>query len=118
MMEKLMLNLPFVATIAILLIGLLVVLVKRSIVKVLMGVCLMESAANLFLVAIGYRQDGVAPIFTNAPSTHMVMPTVQALTLTSIVIGVATSAMMLSFAIIIYRKYGTADVQKIRKLHG
>ena len=118
MTSHLVLNLPFVVVIVIFLVGLLTLLIKRSIVKVLMGVCLMESAANLFLVATGYRQDGVAPIFTNVPSTHMVMPTVQALTLTSIVIGVATSAMMLSFAIIIYRKYGTADVQKIRKLHG
>jgi multicomponent Na+:H+ antiporter subunit C len=49
---------------------------------------------------------------------HMVLPTVQALTLTSIVIGVATSAMMLSFAMVIYKKYGTVDSQKVRKLNG
>ncbi|MFH0878868.1 MAG: cation:proton antiporter subunit C [Lentisphaerota bacterium] len=118
MIHLLILNMPFVAVLVILLTGLAAVVIKRSVIKVLMGVSLMESATNLFLVAIGYRHDGVAPIFTNAPSTHMVMPTVQALTLTSIVIGVATSAMMLSFVIILYRKYGTADIQKIRKLHG
>ena len=48
----------------------------------------------------------------------MVLPTVQALTLTSIVIGVATSAMMLSFAMVIYKKYGTTDIQNIKKLKG
>ena len=48
----------------------------------------------------------------------MVLPTVQALTLTSIVIGVATSAMMLSFAMVLYKKYGTVDSRNIRKLKG
>jgi multicomponent Na+:H+ antiporter subunit C len=43
---------------------------------------------------------------------------VQALTLTSIVIGVATSAMMLSFAMVLYRKYGTVNTLEIKKLKG
>ena len=91
---------------------------KRNLVKILMGLSLMESAVNLFLVATGYRHHGVAPIFTNVPDGQMVLPTVQALTLTSIVIGVATSAMMLSFAMVLYKKYGTVDSRNIRKLKG
>jgi glucosamine 6-phosphate synthetase-like amidotransferase/phosphosugar isomerase protein len=51
-------------------------------------------------VSLGYREGGVAPIFTLAPSELMVLPTPQALTLTSIVIGVATSALVLSFAMV------------------
>lgn len=111
-------NFPMVAVVAIVLLGLGALLFKRNLIKMLMGVSLLESAANLFLVATGYRHDGVAPIFTNTPSTHMVLPTVQALTLTSIVIGVATSAMMLSMVMIIYRKYKTSDVSRVRKLKG
>jgi multicomponent Na+:H+ antiporter subunit C len=48
----------------------------------------------------------------------MVLPTPQALTLTSIVIGVATSALVLSFAMVLYKKYGTVDIDKIRRLQG
>ncbi len=118
MISRILLNFPLVSVVVIALLGLSAMMFKRNMIKILMGLSLLESAVNLFLVAIGYRQDGVAPIFTNVPSTHMVMPTVQALTLTSIVIGVATSAMMLSFAMVIYKKYGTVDVRKINKLKG
>jgi multicomponent Na+:H+ antiporter subunit C len=46
----------------------------------------------------------------------MSLPVPQALTLTSIVIGVAVLALMLSFVIHIYRHYKTLDVQKVRRL--
>lgn len=118
MMTRLLLAFPFFTVVILLLIGLSALLFKRNLIKMLMGLSLMESAVNLFLVAVGYRQDGIAPIFTHAPAGRMVMPTVQALTLTAIVIGVATSAMLLSFAMRLHRKYGTVDIQQIRKLRG
>ena len=118
MIAKILLALPFFTVVVLLLLGLSGMLFKKNLVKVLMGLSLMESAVNLFLVATGYRQGGAAPIFTNVPDAHMVLPTVQALTLTSIVIGVATSAMMLSFAMVLYKKYGTVDSRNIRKLKG
>ena len=118
MISTLVLALPFFTVVVLLVLGLAAMLFKKNLVKVLMGLSLMESAVNLFLVATGYRQGGVAPIFTNVPDAHMVLPTVQALTLTSIVIGVATSAMMLSFAMVLYKKYGTVDTRNIRKLKG
>ena len=118
MTNRLLLDLPFFTVVVLVLVGLAAMLFKRNLIKVLMGLSVMESAVNLFLVATGYRQDGAAPIFTNVPSLHMVLPTVQALTLTSIVIGVATSAMMLSFAMVIYKKYGTVDSFQIKKLKG
>ena len=115
---RLLLALPYFTVVVLIVLGLAVMLSKRNVVKILMGLSLMESAVNLFLVATGYRQGGVAPIFTNVPDPHMVLPTVQALTLTSIVIGVATSAMMLSFAMVIYKKYGTVDADQVKKLKG
>ena len=118
MIAKLLLALPYFTVVALIVLGLAVMLSKRNVVKILMGLSLMESAVNLFLVATGYRHDGVAPIYTNVPVGPMVLPTVQALTLTSIVIGVATSAMMLSFAMVLYKKYGTVDSRNIRKLKG
>ena len=116
MMARLLLALPFLTVILLVVLGLGAMIFKRNLIKILLGLSIMESAVNLFLVAIGYRQDGVAPIFTNVPSPHMVLPTVQALTLTAIVIGLATTAMMLSFVIILYRHTGTLDVNKARKL--
>lgn len=112
-------HLPYLTVAALLVVGLSGVLFKKNLIKILMAVSLMESAVNLFLVATGYRNGGIAPIYTNAPEhTVMALPTVQALTLTSIVIGVATSALMLSFAMNLYKNYGTVNVTKIRKLKG
>jgi multicomponent Na+:H+ antiporter subunit C len=111
-------NLPFITVVVLTFIGLVTVLLKKNIIKVLLGINILESAVNLFIVALGYRVGGVAPIFTLAPSELMVLPTPQALVLTSIVIGVATSALVLSFAMVLQKKYGTVDIDKIRRLHG
>jgi multicomponent Na+:H+ antiporter subunit C len=111
-------NLPFITVVLLTFIGIVTVLLKRNLLKILLGINILESAVNLFLVSLGYREGGVAPIFTLAPSELMVLPTPQALTLTSIVIGVATSALVLSFAMVLHKKYGTVDINEIRRLQG
>ena len=109
-------NLPFITVMVIISIGVYAMFYKRNLIKIVIGLDLIESGVNLFLVSLGYRNGGIAPIYTNAPSTNMVLPTPQALTLTSIVIGVATTAMLLSFCMVIYKNYGTLDSRKVRRL--
>jgi multicomponent Na+:H+ antiporter subunit C len=111
-------NLPFIAAGIIIVLGIIAMLTRRNLIKMIMGLSLVEAGVNLLLVATGYRAGGIAPIFTNAPSDLMVMPTVQAMTLTNIVIGIATTALLLSFVIVIYRTYGTANATEMRKLRG
>ena len=118
-----MYNLPFIAVVIIILIGLYAVLFKRNLIKMVIGISIIESGVNLFLITLGYREGGVAPIYTSAPAdaiantpTSMVLPVPQALTLTSIVIGVAVLALMLSLVMHIYRHYGSLDVRKMRRL--
>jgi multicomponent Na+:H+ antiporter subunit C len=48
----------------------------------------------------------------------MVLPLPQALTLTSIVIGLATTALMLSIIMRIHRLTGSLDVRDLRRLRG
>ena len=111
-------NFPFITVAIVVIFGIYTILVKKDLIKIVMGLSIVEAGVNLFLIAMGYRWESVAPIFTNAPQLQMVMPTVQALTLTSIVIGVATEALMLSFIMTIWRYYKTADVRKVNKLQG
>ncbi len=110
--------LPYLAIVILTLFGLTMILTQKNLVKIIMGVALFEAAVNLFLVTLGYRNGGIAPIFTNAPDSPMVLPTVQALTLTSIVIGLATTAVLLSFAMVLYKRYGTVDIDAIKELRG
>lgn len=109
-------NIPYIAVVALVLIGLYALLFKRNLIKMVIGITLIESGVNLFLITLGYREQSIAPIYTSSPGGMMSLPVPQALTLTSIVIGVAVLALMLSLVIHIYRHYGTLDVRKIRRL--
>lgn len=109
-------NIPFIAVMALIGIGLYAILFRRNLIKIVIGISILESGVNLFLITLGYRKGGFAPIYTQAPSVKMVLPVPQALTLTSIVIGVAVLALMLSLVIHIYRHYGTLDSRKVRRL--
>jgi len=106
-------NIPFIAVAALILIGLYAVIFKRNLIKMVIGIVLIESGLNLFLITLGYREGSISPIHTSSPGGIMALPVPQALTLTSIVIGVAVLALMLSLVIHIYRHYGTLDVRKI-----
>lgn len=112
---------PFIAVACLIFIGLYAAMFRRNLIKIVIGISIIESGVNLFLITLGYREGGVAPIFTSLPPgttypEQMVLPVVQALTLTSIVIGVAVLALMLSLVMHIYRKYDSLDVSKIRRL--
>ncbi len=107
---------PLVAIALLIGISFTILLTKRNMIKMVIALGILEGAVNLFLVTLGYREGGVAPIFVNAPDTAMVLPTVQALTLTNIVIGVATTAMLLAIIIVIWKKYGTVNASKMKRL--
>jgi multicomponent Na+:H+ antiporter subunit C len=99
-------------------IGLYIVLVKRNLIKVIMGLSLIDTGVNLFLITIGYIKKGTAPIFShpNLSPERMVDPIPQALVLTAIVIGVSVLALALSLSIVLYRHYGTLNLRKIREM--
>ncbi|MDH4202623.1 MAG: sodium:proton antiporter [Phycisphaerae bacterium] len=109
-------------------IGLYCVLVKKNMVKIVLGIVIMEYAVNLFLIMLGYRLGGIAPIvgqndyasgavdasFTQAS----VDPLPQAMVLTAIVISLGSLALMISICIRTYERYGTFDITQIRRLKG
>lgn len=100
-------------------IGLYCILRKRNLIKIIIGLGIVEYAVNLFFILVGYRMHGRAPILSKSQEVlNMVDPLVQALVLTAIVIGLASTALIVSIAIRIYEKYGTFDITKIRKLRG
>ncbi len=109
----------YILCLALFCIGLYAVLRKRNIIKIVVGLGIIEYAVNLFFVLLGYRTHGRAPILAKDQAIlNMVDPIPQALVLTSIVIGLAVTALIVSIAIRIYEKYGTFDITKIRRLRG
>ena len=111
-------------------IGLYCAVVKKNMVKIVIGILIMEYAVNLFLVMLGFRFGGVAPILdksyveagsqriTDAFLAASVDPLPQALVLTAIVISLGSLALMISICIRTYEKYGTFDITQIRRLKG
>ena len=104
-------------------VGLYGVMVKRNLIKIIISLIIMESAVNLFLVMIGYRREGIAPILTKTMEAETfvgaaVDPVPQALVLTAIVIGLGVTAMTIAIAMRLYERYGTYDIKEMRKLKG
>jgi len=109
----------YLSCIVLLLIGIYCIAVKKNLIKIIIGIGITEYAVNLFLVVIGYRTGGTAPIIKSVGEKVIyVDPLPQALVLTAIVIGLATTAMMVAIAMRIYDRYGTFDITKLRKLKG
>lgn len=103
--------------------GLYCLVAKKNIIKKIIGVITMEYAVNLFLILVGYKVGGIAPILTKGASktkfiAKSVDPLPQALVLTAIVIGLGTIALMVALCIRLYERYGTFDMSEIRRLRG
>jgi len=111
-------------------IGLYCTVTKKNMVKIVIGIMIMEYAVNLFLIMLGFRSGGTAPIIdrsylepgsvqvTSGFLNSCVDPLPQALVLTAIVISLGSLALMISICIRTYEKYGTFDITSIRRLKG
>jgi multicomponent Na+:H+ antiporter subunit C len=97
------------------LIGLWGVLVQRNILRIIIGFSVLDTGINMIMVATGYVTGGTAPIIDNGLSlaeatSRSVDPIPSALVVTAIVIGFSVTAMMLSYAIRMYRAKGTLSI--------
>jgi multicomponent Na+:H+ antiporter subunit C len=97
-------------------IGLYTVIMRRNIIKKLIGLNIMETSVFFFLISIGFLEGGIAPIYTEgADPSRMVNPLPQALILTGIVVAVSVTALALTMVILLYRQYGTLDVDHLMR---
>jgi multicomponent Na+:H+ antiporter subunit C len=121
---------PYALCFLLFVIGLYCAVVKKNMVKIVIGILVMEYAVNLFLIMLGYRTGGEAPIIDKTqidPQTGQLVasfinsavdPLPQALVLTAIVISLGSLALMISICIRTYGEYGTFDITEIRRLKG
>ena len=109
----------YLMTLTLFALGIYCVVRKRNVIKLIIGVIILEYAVNLFFILTAYKIDGRAPIFSETEEIlNMVDPLPHALVLTAIVIGLATTALLVAIAMRIYKEYGTFDITKIRELKG
>jgi len=105
--------------IILILIGLYAVLMKKHLIKIVIGLSIMDAGTHLLFVAVGYISGGTAPIFSSGhedAAANMVDPVPQALVLTAIVIGFAVTALALSLVIRLYKHHHTANIDQLKSL--
>jgi multisubunit Na+/H+ antiporter MnhC subunit len=103
------------------LLGLWALLTRRNMVKIILGFSILDTGVHMFLVAVGYRKDGTAPIFDkdlpiSAALENAVDPIPSALVLTAIVIGLAVTALMLSFVVRLVKRTNSLEISKAKEL--
>ncbi len=110
-------NILYITVLFLFLLSLMAIIYKRNLIKLVIALNIAESSVNLFFIVLAYKPESMAPIFTLAPAIEdlrMVLPAPQALILTNIVIGFATTALMLVLAVMTYGKNQTLDVRRLK----
>jgi multicomponent Na+:H+ antiporter subunit C len=117
----------YLAAVALFCIGLWAVLTHRNLIKIVMGLSLMESSTYLLLVSMAYRKDGTAPVLLDPPEGRTVDslvsgtvadPVLQNFCLTAIIIGVAVTGVFLAVVVRVAQHYRTLDADDIRAMRG
>ena len=90
---------------------------RYNLIKKLIGMYLVQTSVIFFLVSISAKKGATVPVLlsTTEPvqAASYVNPLPHVLTLTAIVVGVATTGVGLTLCAAIYRKYGSLDEQEI-----
>ncbi len=99
------------------LIGIWGMLTQRNMIRMIIGFSLTDTGIHMVMVSIGYVTAGTAPIINEAVAMNdavnrVVDPVPSALVLTAIVIGLGVTAVMLAFAVRIYKARKTLMIDE------
>ena len=110
---------PYVVAAWLLLWGLYGAATSKNLVHLVICLSVCQSATYVFLLGIGYRSGGKAPVFADIPlGTRTVDPVVQALTLVDIVVQATATALLLGLAVQAHKRFGTVDPDELSALRG
>lgn len=95
--------------------GFATLLLHPNLMKKIIGLNIMDTAAYLLLTSIGYIQGRLAPIIQNGNTdpTLYANPLPAGLVLTGIVVSVSVTALMLGLTVRLYEHYHTLNLDRI-----
>jgi multicomponent Na+:H+ antiporter subunit C len=88
---------------------------RRALLKVVIGFSLISHGTNLLLLTTGKLKRGAVPILVEGYEGTYTDPLPQALILTAIVISFAVTAFMLALVYRTYQALGTDDLDRLRR---
>jgi multicomponent Na+:H+ antiporter subunit C len=107
--------------IVLIMVGFYGMMAKNNLMKKLIGMNIFQWAIILYYISIGAKKGGTIPVIMGPQgagsqavrAADYINPLPHVLMLTAIVVGVATTGIALALLIIIYKKYGTLEEDKI-----
>jgi len=109
----------FIAFVILFLWGFYIMVTHHNLVKKLIGLYIVQTSVIFFLVAISAKTGATVPILLSGTgpiqAATYTNPLPHVLTLTAIVVQIATLGVSLALVAAIYRKYGTLDEDEILK---
>ncbi len=108
-------SIVLVTGLLLILIGLWAMFINKNIIRMIIGFSIIDTGIHMVMVALGYITGGTAPIFDDVvkvadSSVKIVDPVPSALVLTAIVIGLGVTAIMLSYAVQIYKAKNSLSI--------
>ncbi len=124
-MENLSLgNISLIIGFILILIGFWGLLSQKNIIKIIVSFTILETGVNILIVSLGWMRGRTAPIIDDSVeqlANHNVLnsivdPVPQALVLTAIVIGFGVTALLLAYAMKLFRAKRTLEINKFNDL--
>ena len=110
---------PFLVVAWIVAVGLYGIVTSHDLIHQIVCLIVVQSSTYVLLLGVGYVTGAVAPYFYDIPPhTRAVDPIVQALALTDVVVEAAVTALLLSFAVQAYKRFGTLDPHELAEFKG
>jgi multicomponent Na+:H+ antiporter subunit C len=115
----------YLAAAALFALGLYAVLSRRNLIKIVMGLSLMEASSYLLLISLAYRKGSTAPVLLSPPPGktpeqlahgNVADPVLQNFCLTAVIIGVAITGVFLAVVVRTAQHYRSLDSDRIREL--
>ena len=113
----------FIAFVILFLWGFFIMITHPNLVKKLIGMYIVQTSVIFLLVTIGAKRDATVPILQGSDAVHSAAheiapddytnPLPHVLTLTAIVVQVATLGVSLALVTAIYRRFGSLDEEEI-----
>lgn len=88
-------------------IGVYLMMSRRTLLKAIVGLYLFQTAAVLFFISLSYREGATVPVVLPGREMHNALP--HAMMLTAIVVGVATVGLALAMLRRIQAEAGTIE---------
>lgn len=89
-------------------------ILSRTLLRIVIGTCLLSHGTLLMLITMGKLKTGVGPILTGQTGISYIDPLPQALILTAIVIGFGVTAFIIVLSYRTYQTLNSDDTEDFR----